>query len=72
LEAPVIADKVIIEVGINEGQLRSANPNVPYSPEEIAADGRRCLDAGASVIHYHGRDAQTAVTSNDVDLNIGI
>jgi 3-keto-5-aminohexanoate cleavage enzyme len=68
----MIEDKVIIEVGINEGTLRGANPNVPYSPEEILADARRCLDAGASVIHYHGRDPQTALTSNDVELNIGI
>ena len=64
-------DKVVIEVGVNEGQLRSANPHVPYSPEEIAADAQRCYDAGAAVIHYHGREAGTGANrSNDPSVNI--
>jgi len=39
-------DKVIIEVGLNENQMRDANPHVPYSPDEISDDARRCADAG--------------------------
>ncbi|MGD9795214.1 MAG: 3-keto-5-aminohexanoate cleavage protein [Acidimicrobiia bacterium] len=65
-------DKVIIEVGINENQLKSTNANIPYTDEEIAADAQRCLDAGASVIHYHGRDPIDASMSCEAELNIAI
>lgn len=52
-------DPVIIEVALNENQMRSANPHVPYSTEEIAEAARQCYDAGAAVVHFHGRDAIT-------------
>ena len=32
------------------------NPNVPLTPEEIAADAIACAEAGASVVHLHVRD----------------
>ncbi|MGH7894310.1 MAG: 3-keto-5-aminohexanoate cleavage protein [Candidatus Binatia bacterium] len=64
-------DKVVIEVGLNEATMRAANPHVPYAPDEIAADARRCADAGASVVHFHARDAMTgALRFTDVDLNV--
>lgn len=65
-----VEDKVVIEVALNENQLQSANANIPYTPEELAADARRCLDAGAAVVHYHARDPQTAAMSIDVELNL--
>ncbi|HUO08204.1 MAG TPA: 3-keto-5-aminohexanoate cleavage protein [Phycisphaerae bacterium] len=34
------------------------NPHVPITPEEIAADARRCTDAGASILHLHARDGE--------------
>jgi 3-keto-5-aminohexanoate cleavage enzyme len=63
-------DKVVIEVALNENQLQSTNPNVPYTPEELAADARRCLDAGAAVVHYHARHPETAAMSTDIELNL--
>ncbi len=63
-------DKVVIEVALNENQSRSANPNVPCTPEELAADARRCLDAGAAVVHYHARDPETQAMSSDIELNL--
>lgn len=35
---------------------RDTSPNVPLAPEEIAADVRRCADAGSSMFHVHARD----------------
>jgi uncharacterized protein (DUF849 family) len=32
------------------------NPNVPVTPEEIAEDANRCVQAGASIVHLHARD----------------
>lgn len=51
-------DKLIIEVRINEYALRGdGNPNIPYTAEEIAADAQACVEAGASIIHFHARQA---------------
>lgn len=32
------------------------NPNVPITPDEIAADAARCAEAGASIVHIHARE----------------
>ncbi len=34
---------------------RSQSPHIPYTPEEIAEEGRRAVDAGASILHIHAR-----------------
>jgi len=44
---------VIIEAAINGTRSKGDNPNVPVTPEEIAADVLACLDAGAAVVHNH-------------------
>jgi 3-keto-5-aminohexanoate cleavage enzyme len=36
---------------------RDQTPHVPLTPDEVAADVRRCRDAGASIVHIHPRDA---------------
>jgi 3-keto-5-aminohexanoate cleavage enzyme len=35
---------------------RAQTPHVPYSPEEIAEEARRCAEAGAAVVHLHVRN----------------
>lgn len=47
--------KMIIEARINEYARRDMNPHVPWTPAEIAADAKTCVDAGASIIHFHAR-----------------
>lgn len=48
--------KVIITVAPTGGFATKAdNPHVPTQPEEIAADVKRCYDAGASVAALHAR-----------------
>ena len=37
---------------------KADNPNLPVTPEEIAADARRCVDAGAAIVHVHARDEE--------------
>ena len=37
---------------------REMTPHVPLTPAEIAADVRRCAEAGASLVHIHARDAE--------------
>ena len=47
--------KIIIEARVNELEGRDGNPNVPFTPNEIICDAKACYDAGASIIHFHGR-----------------
>lgn len=44
---------VIIECAINGIGRKERNPNIPRTAEEVAADSRACLDAGAAIIHAH-------------------
>lgn len=34
---------------------RQQSPAIPYTPQEIAAEARRSVDAGASIVHIHAR-----------------
>lgn len=61
-------NKLIIQVRVNEGQMRSANPHVPYSPEEIVRTVVECWRAGASVVHWHAREPETGAMSTDAAL----
>jgi len=60
--------KVVVEVGLNETATKDRNPNVPYGPDEVAADAVACARAGASIVHFHARhdDGSQAWTSDDV------
>jgi uncharacterized protein (DUF849 family) len=62
----VLDGKVMIEVRCNEYTMRDRNPNVPWSAVEIAEDAARCREAGAAVVHYHARNADTGAASWDV------
>lgn len=35
---------------------RADSPHVPLTPKQMAADARRCCDAGASILHVHARE----------------
>lgn len=41
---------------------KAQNPNVPTTPEEIAAAAIACGEAGAAIVHIHVRDEQERVT----------
>jgi len=46
-------DPVIIEVALNGATRPATQPHVPISPEQIAASGVACVEAGASIVHQH-------------------
>jgi uncharacterized protein (DUF849 family) len=50
---------LIIEAAQNELMEKAEDPHVPYGPEEVAADAAGCVEAGASMLHFHARDAAT-------------
>jgi 3-keto-5-aminohexanoate cleavage enzyme len=53
-------NKLIIEARVNEYATRNKNKNVPWLPVEIAADAAECCEAGASIVHFHGRETNGA------------
>lgn len=52
-------DAVIVEAALHELVDKTANPHVPYGPDEVAADAAACVDAGSTFLHFHARDADT-------------
>jgi uncharacterized protein (DUF849 family) len=50
-------DKLIIEVRANEYAMRERNRNVPWTAEELGRDAAEVRAAGASIIHFHARNA---------------
>jgi 3-keto-5-aminohexanoate cleavage enzyme len=61
-------EKLIITVALTGNvPTKEMNPFLPVSTAEVAADVRRCRDAGACLFHVHARDADQKPT-----LDIGI
>jgi 3-keto-5-aminohexanoate cleavage enzyme len=50
-----VSTPVIIEAALNGINTLERNPNTPVTNESVGADARRCLDAGASIIHAHNK-----------------
>ncbi|MCS6927805.1 MAG: 3-keto-5-aminohexanoate cleavage protein, partial [Candidatus Binatia bacterium] len=48
-------DKIIIKACLNGARGREHNPYVPWTPTEVAAEAKRCADAGAAIVHIHAR-----------------
>jgi 3-keto-5-aminohexanoate cleavage enzyme len=51
-----LSKPAIIEVAMNGGLPKRVNPRVPCTPIEVAADGIRCIAAGAAILHNHTED----------------
>jgi uncharacterized protein (DUF849 family) len=53
-----MAKKLVITAALT-GVLanRDQCPYIPYTPKEIAEEGKRAIDAGASILHIHARQA---------------
>jgi len=43
---------------------RKQCPGIPYTPVEIAEECKRAYDAGASVVHVHGRNDDGTPTND--------
>src|SRR3954452_3074775 len=56
-------DALIISAATTGSWPRKAqNPNLPTTPEEIAAAATACGEAGAAIVHIHVRDDNETVT----------
>ncbi len=53
-----MTDPVVIAVAPNGARKSKADhPRLPLTPSELAECAQDCLDAGASMLHLHVRDA---------------
>ena len=51
-----MSDKVIISAALTGVfATRQQSPYIPYTPEEIAEEARRSVEAGAAIVHIHAR-----------------
>jgi 3-keto-5-aminohexanoate cleavage enzyme len=61
-------EKLIITAAVTgSAPTRKQNPNVPYTPGEIANEIVRSFEAGASIAHVHVRDPKTGAPSFELD-----
>ena len=56
---------IIIEAAINGNAPRELNPNIPYTPQEIADDAIAAAKAGAALVHFRVRDPESARNAVD-------
>ena len=57
--------KLIITVApVGAEVMREQTPHIPISPEEIAEEARRARDAGAAIVHVHGRNPDGSPTQS--------
>lgn len=57
--------KLIITVApVGAEVTRAQTPHVPISPDEIAAEAKRAWEAGASIVHVHGRNPDGTPTQS--------
>jgi 3-keto-5-aminohexanoate cleavage enzyme len=58
-------EKVIFTAALVGAELtRKDTPYLPLTPEEIAEEARLCVEAGASILHIHARDAEGRPTND--------
>ena len=53
---------MLIQVALNGGRSRQEHSAVPQTPEELAAEARACVEAGAESLHFHPRDERGGET----------
>ena len=61
-------DKLIITAAVTgSAATKKDNPNIPYSPEEIADEIIRSYETGASIAHVQVRDPKTGAPSRELE-----
>lgn len=55
---------IITAAVVGAETMREHNPNVPYTPVEIAEEAVRCRETGASMVHVHGREPDGSPTQD--------
>jgi uncharacterized protein (DUF849 family) len=54
-ERGAMTDPLLIVAALNGTRSRAECPKVPLTADELAGEARRCVDAGAAIVHVHAR-----------------
>jgi len=57
-----------LEVALNGPWSRSRQPRIPVLADEIVDDAMRCVDAGASILHFHAYDPHSGRQRDDYEI----
>jgi uncharacterized protein (DUF849 family) len=59
---------IVLQAAINGGRTLDEHPNLPVTPEQLAAECKRVIEAGAVTIHFHVRqaDGRQSIMPEDV------
>lgn len=58
---------LIVETRCNEATMRTTNPHLPYTEDEIVREAAAAAEAGGTLFHWHDRDPETGESRHDVD-----
>ncbi len=61
---------LLVKSCLNGGTSREEHPAVPLTPNELAAEARAAVDAGAGALHLHARGADGAETLDPKDAAV--
>ena len=68
----LVSDGIVITAAIVGAEVtRDETPYVPYTAEEIAEEARRCVEAGAAIIHLHVRNPDGAPSQDERAVSRG-
>lgn len=65
-------DQLIIELRCNENTMRSTNPWLPYSPEEVEREAVAAWREGASILHWHAREPRSGAPVHEVEPYVDV
>ena len=60
--------KTWLEVALNGGGGHAHQHLMPITADQLIAEGVACVEAGASIIHFHAYDPETEKQSDKADL----
>jgi 3,5-dioxohexanoate:acetyl-CoA acetone transferase len=65
--------KLIVTVALTggitqKGTGKGCTPYLTITADEMAEETRRCVEAGASIVHIHARDPQTGAVTSDLKI----
>jgi 3-keto-5-aminohexanoate cleavage enzyme len=55
-------DELVIKACLNGTRGREVAGTVPWTPVEVAAEAKRCADAGAAIVHFHARGTDGSIS----------
>lgn len=68
----MVRRKTWLEVSLNGGWTRQAQPLIPVAVGEIVAQGIACVRAGAAIVHLHAYDERSGRQKDDAEIYAAI